>query len=102
MYSCYYEVQAIDTSIISRKRQIMKKQKQPMTKQQEDRHYLLIIIGFLIIVGSLVIFIVFGPNALILALPILIGGALILLLPFYLISGLDWLAKKIKDRNNNS
>ncbi|MHB8132901.1 MAG: hypothetical protein ACYDH1_01650 [Anaerolineaceae bacterium] len=79
----------------------MAKQKNPLTKQQEDRRYLFIIIGFLIIVGSLVILLVYGVNALILAVPILVGGALILILPFVLLSGLDWLVKKIKDKNQD-
>mgnify|MGYP001164706132 CR=1 FL=1 len=79
----------------------MVKQKLPLTKQQEDRQYLFIIIGFLIIVGSLVIFLVYGVNALILAVPILVGGALILILPFVLLSGLGWLVKKLKERNQD-
>ncbi len=80
----------------------MRKQKQPLTKSQEDRLYLNIIIGFLIIVGGIVIFLVYGANALILALPILIGGGLLLLLPFWIIGGLGWLAKKIKEKQDRS
>jgi len=80
----------------------MSKQKQPLTKSQEDRLYLFIIIAFLILVGGFVIFLVYGASALILALPILIGGALLLLLPFLIISGLGWLAKKIKDKQDQS
>lgn len=80
----------------------MKKQKQPLTKSQEDRLYLFIIIAFLVLVGGFVIFLVYGASSLILALPILIGGALLLLLPFLIISGLGWVAKKIKDRQDQS
>ncbi len=80
----------------------MRKQKQPLTKSQEDRLYLFIIIAFLVLVGGFVIFLVYGASALILALPILIGGALLLLLPFLIISGLGWLAKKIKDKQDQS
>ncbi|PKO17754.1 MAG: hypothetical protein CVU39_04540 [Chloroflexi bacterium HGW-Chloroflexi-10] len=62
--------------------------------EKNDKHYLLIVIGFLVLVGSGVIWLVFGPNALILALPVLLGGALLLLLPFYLIQFLGWLVAK--------
>lgn len=77
----------------------MKKHKSPLTRQQEDRRYLWIIIAFLIIVGSAVIYIVYGANALILAVPILIGGSLLLTIPFMLLGWLDWLIKRLKDRD---
>ncbi len=79
----------------------MKKQKPPITKKQEDRLYLWIIIGFLIIVGSLVIFLIYGTSALILAVPVLVLGALLLILPFSLLDGLEWLVKKLREREEN-
>ncbi len=79
----------------------MKKPKPPLTKKQEDRLYLFIIIAFLIIVGSLVIFLIYGAGALILAVPVLVLGSLLLTLPFLLLGGLDWLAKKLKEREEN-
>ncbi|OJX45994.1 MAG: hypothetical protein BGO78_03670 [Chloroflexi bacterium 44-23] len=79
----------------------MKNPKPPLTKKQEDRLYLWIIIGFLIIVGSLVIYLIYGVSALILAVPILVLGALLLTLPFLLLGGLEWLVKKLREREEN-
>lgn len=79
----------------------MKNPKPPLTKKQEDRLYLWIIIGFLIIVGSLVIYLIYGASALILAVPILVLGALLLTLPFLLLGGLEWLVKKLREREEN-
>lgn len=79
----------------------MKNPKPPLTKKQEDRLYLWIIIGFLIIVGSLVIYLIYGASALILAVPILVLGALLLTLPFLLVGGLEWLVKKLREREEN-
>lgn len=70
-------------------------------KRNNDSHYLWIVIVFLIVVGSGVIFLVYGAGALILALPVLIGGALLILMPFLLLQLIGWFLKKINERNQN-
>lgn len=77
----------------------MSERRKKSTNKNDDRHYLWIIISFLIVVGSGVIYLVYGASALILAIPVLLIGALLLLLPFYLIQFLGWLVKKI-DKDN--
>lgn len=67
--------------------------------EKTDRHFLWIVIVFLITVGSGVIYLVFGASALILAVPILLGGALILLLPFFLMQVIGWFLEKFDKRN---
>jgi hypothetical protein len=69
--------------------------------EKDDRHYVWIVILFLIIVGSGVIYLVFGASALILAVPILIGGALLLLLPFLLMQIIGWFLEKYHQKNKN-
>ena len=78
----------------------MAKKEREFRPANEDKHYLWIIILFLIVVGSGVIYLVFGWQSLILAIPVLILGAILLLLPFYLIQFLGWLANKYKDRHS--
>ncbi len=77
----------------------MSERRKNNSNKNDDRHYLWIIISFLIIVGAGVIYLVYGASALILAIPVLLIGALLLLLPFYLIQFLGWLVKKI-DKDN--
>jgi hypothetical protein len=67
--------------------------------EKDDRHYVWIVIVFLIVVGSGVIYLVFGAPALILAVPILIGGALLLLFPFFLMQLIGWFLEKYHKRN---
>lgn len=67
--------------------------------EKDDRHYVWIVIVFLIVVGSGVIYLVFGAPALILGVPILIGGALLLLLPFFLMQLIGWFLEKYHKRN---
>ena len=77
----------------------MSERRKNTPNKNDDRHYLWIIISFLIIVGAGVIYLIYGVSALILAVPVLLIGALLLLLPFYLIQFLGWLVKKI-DKGN--
>ena len=77
----------------------MSERRKNTSNKNDDRHYLWIIISFLIIVGAGVIYLIYGASALILAIPVLLIGALLLLLPFYLIQFLGWLVKKI-DKDN--
>jgi hypothetical protein len=77
----------------------MSERRKNSSNKNDDRHYLWIIISFLIVVGAGVIYLVYGASALILAIPVLLIGALLLLLPFYLIQFLGWLVKKI-DKDN--
>lgn len=68
--------------------------------EKNDRHYLWIVIVFLIVVGSGVIYLVLGAGALIFGIPILILGALLLLAPFYLMQFIGWIVEKLQERNH--
>ncbi|MAT42618.1 MAG: hypothetical protein CL609_09775 [Anaerolineaceae bacterium] len=79
----------------------MSNRKSIRPSEKVERHYVWIVILFLVIVGSGVIYLVFGASALILAVPILIGGALLLLLPFLLMQIIGWLLEKYHQKNKN-
>ncbi len=66
--------------------------------ERDDRHFLWVVILFLIVGGGTVIALVFGPSSLLLALPILVGGSLLILMPFLLLQIISWGVKKYRDR----
>ena len=77
----------------------------------EDRRLLYLVIGTLIFVGSGVIWAVYGRWALLTAVPVLIFGVFLILVPYLLLSGLQKWRDKIErdarlqagiDRQENS
>lgn len=63
-------------------------------RQESDRRYLYLVLATLIIVGGLLIALIFGWETLLTALPCLVGGALLILLPWLSLS----LLQKWRDR----
>jgi len=58
-------------------------------RQESDRKYLIMVIFTLVVVGGLLIALIFGPETLLTALPCLLGGAALILLPWLLLSALQ-------------
>jgi len=58
-------------------------------RRENDRKYLYIVIGTLILVGGGLIGLVYGVQALATALPCLLGGAMAIFLPWLILTGLD-------------
>jgi protein-S-isoprenylcysteine O-methyltransferase Ste14 len=50
--------------------------------QDSDRKYLYLVLFTLVVVGGLLIAIIYGPQSLLTALPCLLGGAALILLPW--------------------
>jgi len=50
--------------------------------QESDRKYLYLVIFTLVVVGGLIIALIYGPSSLLTALPCLLGGAVLILLPW--------------------
>ena len=51
-------------------------------RQESDRKYLVLVLFTLVVVGGLLIAIIYGPESLLTALPCLLGGAVLILLPW--------------------
>jgi protein-S-isoprenylcysteine O-methyltransferase Ste14 len=50
--------------------------------QESDRKYLYLVIFTLVVVGGILIALIYGPESLLTALPCLLGGAVLILLPW--------------------
>ena len=50
--------------------------------QESDRKYLYLVIFTLVVVGGILIALIYGPESLLTALPCLLGGAALILLPW--------------------
>ena len=81
-------------------------------RRESDRKYLYLVIFTLVVVGGFLIALIFGVESLLTALPCLLGGAVLILLPWFVLTLLQrWgdgienkariEAKAIKDRKNN-
>jgi hypothetical protein len=65
-------------------------------RQQTERRYLALVVGMLIVGGSVVIGLVYGWVAVFTAVPCLLGGALLLLLVYFLLNRLEkWVAERV-------
>ena len=58
-------------------------------RREGDRTYLILVILTLVVVGGALIALIFGPVAMLAALPFLLGGAGLILLPWLLFSLLE-------------
>lgn len=63
-------------------------------RKDDNRSYLLLVILTLVVVGSVLIGIIYGATAVFTALPFLLGGAILILLPW----GVLTLIEKWRDR----
>ena len=55
-------------------------------RQESDRSYLYLVIFTLVVAGGGLIAVIFGPESLLTALPCLLGGAVLILLPWAVLS----------------
>ena len=63
-------------------------------RRDSDRKFLILAISTFIIVGGLLIGLIYGPATLLTALPCLVGGAALILVPWLLLSMLEkWRSK---------
>jgi hypothetical protein len=63
-------------------------------RQESDRRLLLLVILTLLVVGGGLIAVILGPEAFLTALPCLLGGIGLILVPWMLLTG----AEKLRDR----
>jgi hypothetical protein len=75
------------------------KEQRPFTnsrkiRQDNDRQFLKMVLFSLVVVGGLIIALVYGPASLLTALPILLGGAAIIAIPYLTLKGIEWLLKR--------
>ena len=66
--------------------------------QESDRKYLLLVLFTLVVVGGTLIALIFGPESLLTALPCLIGGAGLILLPWLVLAGMAKWRKGIEEK----
>ncbi|MCB8920064.1 MAG: hypothetical protein H6662_00640 [Ardenticatenaceae bacterium] len=57
---------------------------------RDERPYLWMVLFTLVVVGGLVIALVYGPVALLTAVPILLGGAMLIVIPYLVLKGIEW------------
>ncbi|MCB9419089.1 MAG: hypothetical protein H6667_04760 [Ardenticatenaceae bacterium] len=70
--------------------------KRPFTNSRQirrsnDHQFLKMVIFTLVVVGSLIIALFYGPAAVLTALPFLLGGAALIAVPYWLLKGIEWL-----------
>ena len=70
--------------------------KRPLTnnrqiRQKNDRQFLKMVVLTLVVVGGLIIALIYGPTSLLTALPILLGGAALVAVPYLVLKGIEWL-----------
>lgn len=58
-------------------------------RKEAERKYLLLILFTLVVVGGGLIALIYGPEALLTALPCLVGGAGLILIPWLLLTALE-------------
>ena len=60
-----------------------------MRGRRDEGFSLKLVLLTLVIGGSLIIALVYGPRALLTAVPVLLGGALLIVVPYLVLVGLD-------------
>jgi preprotein translocase subunit SecY len=66
-------------------------------RQDDDRQFLKMVVFTLIVVGSLIIALIYGPASLLTSLPILLGGAALIVTPYFVLKGIEWLLNQYHD-----
>ena len=66
--------------------------------QESDRKYLYLVIFTLVIVGGILIALIYGPESLLTALPCLLGGAVLILLPWAVLAFIQKWRDGIEER----
>lgn len=75
------------------------KEKRPLTnsreiRQENDRQFLKMAVFTLLGVGSLIIALIYRPASLLTSLPILLGGAALIAVPYLALKGVEWLLNR--------
>lgn len=75
------------------------KEQRPLTnsrkiRQENDRQFLKMVVFTLVVVGGLIIALIYGPASLLTSLPILLGGAALIAVPYLVLKGIEWLLKR--------
>ena len=73
-------------------------EKRPLTnsreiRQENDRQFLKMVVFTLVVVGGLIIALIYGPTSLLTSLPILLGGAALIAVPYLVLKGIERLLK---------
>lgn len=63
-------------------------------RKENDRQFLKMVVFTLIVVGSLIIALIYGPASLLTSLPILLGGAALIAMPYFVLKGIEWLVNR--------
>ncbi|MEJ2748599.1 MAG: hypothetical protein P8183_11945, partial [Anaerolineae bacterium] len=66
-------------------------------RHENDRHFLKMVVFTLVAVGGLIIALIYGPAALLTALPILLGGAGLIVVPYLVLKTIEWLYQRLSD-----
>jgi hypothetical protein len=67
-------------------------------RKESNRKFLILVIFTLVVVGGGLIALILGPEALLTALPCLLGGAVLILVPWLLLTFIE----KLRDRMDRS
>ena len=68
------------------------------SRREGDRKYLILVIFTLVVVGGFLIALIYGPEALLTALPCLLGGAALILLPWLLLTAMQNWRDRIENK----
>jgi hypothetical protein len=66
-------------------------------RHENDRHFLKMVVFTLVAAGGLTIELIYGPAALLTALPILLGGAGLIVVPYLVLKTIEWLYQRLSD-----
>lgn len=67
-----------------------------MKTKRDERTYLWLVLAMLVLGGGLVITLVYGPPALLTAVPFLLFGVALIMLPYLTLQALDWLLRRYR------
>lgn len=60
-------------------------------RRENERQFLKMVVFTLVGGGSLIIALIYGPTTLLTALPLLLGGAALITVPYLVLKGIEWL-----------
>jgi hypothetical protein len=63
-------------------------------RKENDRQFLKMAIFTLVVAGGFIIALIYGPASLLVSLPILLGGAALIVVPYLALKGIEWLLKR--------
>ena len=58
-------------------------------RRDSEKSYLYLVVFTLVVIGGGLIALIYGPEALLTAVPCLVGGSLIILIPWFLLTALE-------------